>query len=87
MGGARTSWRAVTGHWDIVTTGASRGSGLTPVAREIDDLVLRTGQLAYQTRTGHPPTRSQATDALKRSIVDKNHQLRAVWQKPGGRPR
>jgi hypothetical protein len=48
MGRAWTSWRAVTGHWDIVTTGASRGSGLTPVAREIDDLVLRTGRLAYQ---------------------------------------
>jgi hypothetical protein len=48
MGQAWTSWLAVTGHWDIVTTGASRGSGLSPVAREIDDLVLRTGRLAYQ---------------------------------------
>jgi hypothetical protein len=41
MGRAWTSWRAVTDHWDIVTTGASRGSGLSPVAREIDDLVLQ----------------------------------------------
>jgi hypothetical protein len=48
MGRAWTSWRAVAGHWDIMTTGARRGTGLTPVAREIDDLVLRTGRLAYR---------------------------------------
>ena len=48
MGRAWTSWRTVTDHWDIISTGASRGSGLIPVAREIDDLVLRTGRLAYQ---------------------------------------
>jgi hypothetical protein len=47
MGGAWTSWRAITGHWDIVTTGAWRGTGLTPIAREIDDLVVQTGRLAY----------------------------------------
>jgi hypothetical protein len=41
------SWRAVTGQWDIVTTGAYRGAGLTPAASEIGDLVLRTGRLAY----------------------------------------
>jgi hypothetical protein len=48
MAQAWTSWRAVTGHWDIVTTGASRGAGLTTVATEISDLVLRTGRLAYR---------------------------------------
>jgi len=42
------SWRAVTEQWDIVTTGAYRGAGLTPAAREIGDLVLRTGRLAYR---------------------------------------
>jgi hypothetical protein len=48
MGGTWTSWRAISGHWDIVTTGAWRGTGLTPVAHEIDDLVMRTGRLAYR---------------------------------------
>ena len=42
------AWRAVTDHWDIVTTGTHRGAGLTPVASEISDLVLRTGRLAYR---------------------------------------
>jgi len=42
-----TSWRAVGDRWDIVTTGTNRGARLTPVATEISDLVLRTGQLAY----------------------------------------
>jgi hypothetical protein len=42
------AWRAVTDHWDIVTTGTHRGAGLTPVAGEISDLVLRTGRLAYR---------------------------------------
>jgi hypothetical protein len=41
------SWRAITDHWDIVTTGTNRGAGLTPAASEIGDLVLRTGRLAY----------------------------------------
>jgi hypothetical protein len=42
-----TSWRAVTGHWDILTTGHTRTPGTTPVAAEISDLVQQTGQLAY----------------------------------------
>ena len=42
------AWRAVTTHWDVVTTGAPRGVGLTPVAAEIEDLALRTGRLAYR---------------------------------------
>ncbi len=42
-----TAWRAVTGQWDIVTTGAFRGVGVTPVAAEIGDLALRAGRLAY----------------------------------------
>ncbi len=40
-------WRAVTSQWDILTTGAPRGSGITPVAAEIQDLVLQTGRIAY----------------------------------------
>jgi hypothetical protein len=48
MARAWASWRAVAGQWDIVTTGTYRGAGLTPVAAEISDLVLRTGRLAYR---------------------------------------
>ncbi len=48
MARAWKSWRAVTEQWDIVTTGAYRGAGLTPVAAEIGDLALRTGRLAYR---------------------------------------
>jgi hypothetical protein len=48
MARAWASWRTVTDHWDIVTTGTNRGVGLTPVAAEISDLVLRTGRLAYR---------------------------------------
>jgi hypothetical protein len=42
-----TAWRDVTGQWDIVTTGAFRGVGVTPVAAEIGDLAVRAGRLAY----------------------------------------
>lgn len=42
------AWRDVAGHWDVITTGAPRGVGMTPVAHEISDLVLRTGRLAYR---------------------------------------
>ncbi len=42
------AWRDVTGHWDVVTTGARRGVGMTPVAHEISDLAVQTGRLAYR---------------------------------------
>jgi hypothetical protein len=42
------AWRDITGHWDVITTGAPRGVGMTPVAHEISDLALRTGRLAYR---------------------------------------
>jgi hypothetical protein len=45
---AWTSWRAVTGQWDTVTTGSYRGAGLTPVAEEIGDLAVQAGRLAYR---------------------------------------
>lgn len=40
------AWRGVTAHWDTVSTGAHRGTGTTPVATEIGDLVLRIERLA-----------------------------------------
>jgi hypothetical protein len=45
---ACTAWRAVTGEWDFLSTGARKRAGLSPVATEIGDLVLRMGRLAYR---------------------------------------
>jgi hypothetical protein len=67
MAQAWQAWRAVTTHWDVVTTGAPRGTGLTPVAAEIEDLALRTGRLAYS-NTGWTPACSDA--ALVRDLAD-----------------
>ncbi len=41
------AWRAVACNWDILSTGADTGPGATPAAADADDLVLRTGRLAY----------------------------------------
>lgn len=75
MGQACRSWRLVTGQWDILTTGAPRGTGLTPVATEIQDLVLQTGRLAYHDPHWNPaaakisPRRDPATLAGSASDV------------------
>jgi hypothetical protein len=45
---ACTAWRAVTGEWDLLSTGTHKRAGLSPVAAEMDDLVLRIGRLAYR---------------------------------------
>jgi hypothetical protein len=70
MAQAWTSWRAVAGHWDIVTTGTNRGSGLTPVATEISDLVLRTGRLAYRNPHWTP---DYSDSSLLRAPADLAH--------------
>ena len=43
---ACSAWRAISRQWDQIST-ARDTSALTPMATEIDDLVLRTGRLAY----------------------------------------
>ena len=45
---ACTAWRAVTGEWDLLSTGIHKRAGISPVAAEMDDLVLRIGRLAYR---------------------------------------
>jgi len=64
---AWTSWREVAGQWDIVTTGAVRGAGLTPVAAEIGDLALRVGRLAYSNPHWTP---AYSADSLTRDPAD-----------------
>jgi hypothetical protein len=41
------AWRAVAAGWDILSTGTGTGTGALRVAADLDDLVLRTGRLAY----------------------------------------
>ncbi len=43
-----TAWRAITDEWDLLSTGLDRGKGLSQVAAEADDLVLRIGRMAYR---------------------------------------
>jgi hypothetical protein len=45
---ACTAWRAVTGEWDLLSTGTHKPAGISPVAAEMDDLVLQIGRLAYR---------------------------------------
>jgi hypothetical protein len=64
---ACTAWRAVTGEWDLLTTGAHKRAGLSAVAAEMDDLVLRIGRLAYR----NPGWRPDCGDAsLARQAAD-----------------
>jgi hypothetical protein len=42
-----TAWRAVTGEWGLLSTGTTHGTGVSRVAAEVGDLVLRVGRLAY----------------------------------------
>jgi hypothetical protein len=82
MGQACQSWLAITSHWDTLTTGTNRGSGTTPVAAEIQDLVVQTGRLAYRNPHGTPaaanasPPRDPA--ALARSPTDAIAVLTAI---------
>jgi hypothetical protein len=43
------AWRAAAAEWDILSTGTGTGTGTgaVRVAADLDDLVLRTGRLAY----------------------------------------
>ena len=55
-----TAWRAVTGEWDLLSTGTHKRPGLSPVAAEMDDLLLRIGRLAYR-NPGWTPACGDAT--------------------------
>lgn len=78
LGHAWRSWRSVTSQWDILTTGAPHGSTITPVAAEIQDLVLQTGRLAYS----NPHWTPAAADASQRrhpaSLADSPTEAIAV---------
>jgi hypothetical protein len=41
------AWQAVARHWDTVSTGVHHRQDISPVTAELEDLMLRTGRLAY----------------------------------------
>ena len=41
------AWRAIARHWDTISTGIHHRRDISPVAAELDDVVLRSGRLAY----------------------------------------
>jgi hypothetical protein len=49
---ACAAWRAVARRWDVISTGTA--PAISPVAAELDDLVLRTGRLAYRNPSWTP---------------------------------
>jgi hypothetical protein len=57
---AWTTWRAVTGAWDTLSTGLDRPKGLSLVAAEAGGLVLRIGRIAYR-NPGWTPTSGNAS--------------------------
>ena len=78
MGGTWTSWRAIAGHWDIVTTGAWRGAGLTPIAHEIDDLVVQTGRLAYHNPRWTPARADNSQTRDPSTLAPSAHNITTV---------
>lgn len=63
MARAWKAWRVVTGQWDVLTTGAPRGTGLSPVAAEVGDLALLTGRSPTVTCTGSRPAATRRSSA------------------------
>ena len=84
---ACTAWRAVTGEWDLLSTGIHKRAGLSPVAAEMDDLVLRIGRLAYR-NPGWTPACGDASLArhARRSGPQRRRHLHACWPQSTTRP-
>jgi hypothetical protein len=58
------SWRAVAEHWDILTTGATRGAGLTPSPARSTTSSCGPGGSPTPTRTGHQAVLDAAASHL-----------------------
>ena len=53
-----TAWRALSDEWVLLSTGANHGRGVSRVANEIGDMVLRVGRLAFSNPGWTPATNS-----------------------------
>jgi hypothetical protein len=62
---ACTAWRAIADEWHLLSTGTNHGRGVSRVANEIGDMVLRIGRLAY----ANPGWTPASGDSLPRSPV------------------
>jgi len=60
------AWRAIADEWSLLSTGANHGRGVSRVANEIGDLVLRIGRLAYAS----PEWTPASGDSLARDPAD-----------------
>lgn len=47
LGPVCAAWRALSDEWVVLSTGANHGRGVSRIANEIGDMVLRVGRLAY----------------------------------------
>jgi hypothetical protein len=75
-------WRAIARHWDTISTGARHSRDISPVAAELEDLVLRTGRLTYD-NPRWTPDRADASPArapadLAATVSDLRAALGAV---------
>jgi hypothetical protein len=66
------AWRAVARQWDTFSTGIHQKWEISPVAAEFEDLVLRTGRLAY-----HNPRWTPASAEASRARVPADLAARA----------
>jgi len=58
--------RALTGEWDIISTGTHRTKSVSPVTAELGDLVLHAGRLAFQ----NPQWTPAASTGIPRDPAD-----------------
>ncbi len=62
------AFRGIARHWDTISAGAHHGRDLSMVAAEADDLVLRTGRLAYD-NPRWTPERADASPARDPAVL------------------
>jgi hypothetical protein len=83
------AFRAIARHWDTISTGAHHGRDISPAAAEVEDLILRTGRLAYDNphwtpdRAGASPARDPADLAatasdLRAVLAAVHHAIDAI---------
>jgi hypothetical protein len=76
MGQTWKAWRAVTSQWDVLSTGTSRGSDLSPVASEIQDLVLQTGRVAYNNNRWTPSAAAASVPRVPQDLAESTDECR-----------
>ena len=73
-----TSWQAVTAEWGTLSTGVNHGKGVSRVAAEIGDLVVRVGRLAYVNREWTPARSYTSRPRRPANLAPTARDLRSV---------